>query len=255
MKRMWVDQVAPDLGRNLVIRPPLRALFRVIGLGESQLQELLGDIPEAFPGVELGFRTRAPENQVKLVAEPRTPRFTDACEEVRRRLGSRLVSEDENRGTATVVGDLLVERGQKLALAESCTGGLVGHLCVSEAGSSRWLDRGFITYSNEAKSESIGVPPATIEEHGAVSEPTVLAMAEGAARTAGVAWGLAVTGIAGPGGGTAEKPVGTVWIGVSGPSGTRARKLFLPSGDRNTTRRWSALLALEMLRRDLLRGG
>ena len=253
MRRMWAEQVAPDVARVFETRPPRRAIFRVLGPGESQLQELLGDVPDRYPGVELGFRTRAPENQVKLVAEPGTPGFDAACDDVRDRLGIRLFSEDEDRSLAAVVGELLLARGETLCTAESCTGGLVADLCVSEAGSSRWFERGFVTYSNAAKVDHLGVEGAILEAHGAVSEATVEAMATGASAAAGAPWSVAVTGVAGPGGGTPNKPVGTVWVAVAGPGGVRARKLFLPTGDRNTTRRWSALLALEMLRRALLR--
>ncbi len=253
MKRMWAEQVRPDLDRALDIRPPRRALFRVLGLGESQLQELLGDVPERHPGVELGFRTKAPENWVKLVGEPETAAFDAACDDVRGRLGSKLFSEDEDRGLAAVVGELLRAAGETLATAESCTGGLVADLCVAEAGSSVWFERGFVTYSNAAKESDLGVDPTVLGDHGAVSEATAEAMAVGAAAKAGAAWAVATTGVAGPGGGSADKPVGTVWVAVHGPSGTRARKLFLPTGDRNTTRRWSAVLALEMLRRALIR--
>lgn len=251
MKRMWHEQVLPDLQRAVAIEPPQRALFRVIGLGESQLQELLGDIPGSHEGVVLGFRAKAPETQVKLVAEPGNPKFTGAVELVRGRLGSKCFSDHEDRDLAFVIGETLTRRGETLATAESCTGGLVADLCVSQAGSSGWFERGFVTYSNAAKVAHIGVPESLLAEHGAVSEATARAMATGVCAAAGAAWGVAVTGIAGPGGGTPEKPVGTVWVAVAGPPGVHARRLFLPTGDRNTTRQWSAVLALEMLRRSL----
>lgn len=255
MKVMWAETVAPRLSATLSPEAPLRHVFRVMGQGESALQDLLGDLPERFPGVALGFRARMPENHVKLVAGPtHADQLHDAARIVRERLGKNCFSEEEGLHLTGVVGALLNARGERLALAESCTGGLIGHLCVSEAGSSAWLDRGFITYSNEAKLEHLGVSPQVLEDHGAVSEATVLAMAEGAAKAATAQWGLAVTGIAGPTGGSPEKPVGTVWLGVSGVSGQRARRLQL-GRDRNSNRQWAAWSALDMLRRQLLRAG
>ena len=255
MKAMWRDAVLPILRAELTLRPPRRHLFRVLGRGESQLQDLLGDVPDRFPGVELGFRTAMPENQVKLVAEQALDElvWTSAVAEVRGRLGKDLFSEDERVSLAARVGLMLVERGQQLALAESCTGGLIGHLCVSEPGSSRWLERGFVTYSNAAKVSEVGVLEATLEAHGAVSEPTAVEMAEGCRRVAGVDWGLSVTGIAGPTGGTPDRPVGMVCIAIAGPAGTRVKTLRMPARERTTVRRFSAHIALDMLRRQLLR--
>ena len=109
----------------------------------------------------------------------------------------------------------LTEKGWMLATAESCTGGMIAAACTDLAGSSQWFDRGFVTYSNEAKTEMLGVPAELIAKHGAVSEEVVRAMAEGAIRHSRAQVSIAVTGIAGPGGGSAEKPVGTVWVGWS----------------------------------------
>lgn len=255
MKAMWSETVASTLTSTLAPPAPLRHVFRVMGRAESALQDLLGELPQRFPGVELGFRTRMPENQVKLVAAPGdSTALQGAIHAVRELLGTSCFSEDNGLGLAGVVGQLLLGRGERLALAESCTGGLIAHLCISEAGSSAWLDRGFVTYSNESKLQHLGVPPDVLAEHGAVSEATVLAMAEGAARAAGSQWGLAVTGIAGPSGGSAEKPVGTVWLGVAGVAGRRARQLRL-GRDRNSNRQWAAWIGLDMLRKQLIRAG
>ncbi|MDO5289073.1 MAG: CinA family protein [Pseudomonadota bacterium] len=114
--------------------------------------------------------------------------------------------------TVNALADALRARGWMLATAESCTGGLIAAACTDVAGSSEWFERGFVTYSNTAKSELLGVPAELIARHGAVSEPVARAMAEGAATRARVACALAVTGVAGPGGGSADKPVGTVWL-------------------------------------------
>ena len=129
----------------------------------------------------------------------------------------------------------LRRRGERLATAESCTGGLIAAACTDLAGSSDWFERGVVSYSNRAKSELLGVPTALIDGHGAVSEPVARAMAQGLLQRAPVQWTLAVTGIAGPGGAVPGKPVGTVWIAWAGESGSRAER-FQFSGDRAAVR-------------------
>ncbi|MEE9257018.1 MAG: CinA family protein [bacterium] len=149
------------------------------------------------------------------------------------------------------VGGFLTKKKWRLTTAESCTGGLIGHRITNVAGSSNYYERGFITYSNEAKREILGVPEKVLIDHGAVSDPCARAMAEGARRAAGAEAGLAVTGIAGPGGGTPEKPVGTVFMAVSLPSGTRSGR-FLFEGGRIEVKERTSEAALEMLRDALL---
>ncbi len=120
---------------------------------------------------------------------------------------------------AAEVGSLLLSNGQRLATAESCTGGWAAQCLTSIAGSSEWFDRGFITYSNQAKQEMLGVESSTLEQHGAVSEAVAAAMATGALHNSRADWALSITGIAGPGGGSPDKPVGTVCFGWAGPDG------------------------------------
>lgn len=129
----------------------------------------------------------------------------------------------------------LLARGQRLATAESCTGGLIAAACTSLSGSSDWFERGFVTYSNAAKSEQLGVPAGLIALHGAVSEPVATAMASGAVAHSQAQWGVAVTGVAGPTGGSVDKPVGTVWFGWCGPQGAQAEKVHF-TGDRANVR-------------------
>ena len=138
-------------------------------------------------------------------------------------------------------------RGWRLATAESCTGGLVAAACTAVAGSSEWFDRGFVTYSNEAKQDLLGVPRALIEAHGAVSEPVARAMAEGALARSGADLAVSVTGIAGPGGATPGKPVGTVWLGwCCRGAASQAERLQLP-GDRAAVRAQTVGTALQRL--------
>jgi nicotinamide-nucleotide amidase len=150
------------------------------------------------------------------------------------------------------VGELLRARGWKLALAESCTGGLVTSRLVDVAGSSDYVERAYIVYSNQAKVDDLGVPAALLAAHGAVSEPVAAAMADGARRASGADIAVAITGIAGPGGGTPDKPVGTVVIAVSDRSGRATARTRLLPGDRTQVRWFASTLALDAVRRVLL---
>jgi len=137
--------------------------------------------------------------------------------------------------------------GERVATAESCTGGLIAAACTSLAGSSDWFERGFVTYSNDAKSEMLGVPAALIAAHGAVSAEVACAMAEGALSYSRASFAVSVTGIAGPAGGSAAKPVGTVWIGVAASGEKAVASLLQASGDRAAIRQASVARALELL--------
>ena len=147
---------------------------------------------------------------------------------------------------ATALGRAALERGVRIATAESCTGGLVAAAITAVAGSSDWFDRGFVTYSDAAKVDSLGVPSGTLARCGAVSEEVALAMAQGALRSGGAQWSVAVTGIAGPAGGTRDKPVGTVCFAWAGPKAAEACRTRL-EGDRAGVRRESVRIALRGL--------
>jgi nicotinamide-nucleotide amidase len=149
-------------------------------------------------------------------------------------------------GAVLALADALRARGLRIATAESCTGGLIAAACTSVAGSSDWFERGFVTYSNEAKAELLGVDPALIAAHGAVSEPVVRAMCGGALARSRAQLALAVTGIAGPGGAVPGKPVGTVWLAWGDGRGIEAGRVLLP-GDRTAVRAATVALALQRL--------
>lgn len=150
-----------------------------------------------------------------------------------------------------VTGRLLKERGQNLSLAESCTGGYVSHLITSIPGSSSFYIGGVVSYANAVKMEELGIPSDMLELNGAVSQPVVERMAVGVREALRTDWSIALSGVAGPDGGTAEKPVGTVWVAVAGPGGVRSFKGFFP-GTRDLVIKRSALAALNLLRRALL---
>jgi nicotinamide-nucleotide amidase len=151
----------------------------------------------------------------------------------------------------TILGDALRAQGQHLATAESCTGGLIAAACTAIAGSSDWFERGFVTYSNEAKIEMLGVLPALIATHGAVSAEVVRAMAEGALAKSRADLAVAVTGIAGPGGGSRDKPVGTVWFGLARKGGGVDVELLRLQGDRTAIRQQTVAIALQRLQAEV----
>ena len=145
---------------------------------------------------------------------------------------------------AVALGERMLAAGLTVATAESCTGGLVAGAISAVAGSSGWFERGFVTYSNEAKVEMLGVPPAAIDQFGAVSEPVARAMAEGALARSRAKVAVAVTGVAGPGGGSPDKPVGTVWFAWSREGAKTSAALHLLPGDREAVREASVAIAL-----------
>ncbi len=154
---------------------------------------------------------------------------------------------DELAALAAELAAALLARDERLATAESCTGGLIAKVLTDLPGSSVWFERGLVTYSNEAKAELLGVPAETLAKHGAVSGPTVLAMASGLLARAPVQWTLAVSGVAGPGGGTEDKPVGTVWLAWAGRGISPAASRHRFGGDRQAVRIQSAAEALRGL--------
>lgn len=145
------------------------------------------------------------------------------------------------------IGQALKARGTTVTTAESCTGGWVAKVITDIAGSSAWFERGFVTYSNEAKAQMIGVKPVTLEQHGAVSEPVVVEMAIGAIKAARADYAISISGIAGPDGGTATKPVGTVWFGFASAAGEGITRCECFSGDRENVRRQATAYALQTL--------
>jgi nicotinamide-nucleotide amidase len=153
-------------------------------------------------------------------------------------------------GLADLAGRLaaaLQRRGESLATAESCTGGWVAKICTDVAGSSAWFERGFVTYSNASKQELLGVAADTLERYGAVSEQTVQEMATGVLKNSHAEWALAISGLAGPGGGSREKPVGTVWFAWAGPRGWSMSRRYRFDGDRDAVRRQSVATTLSVL--------
>jgi len=223
-----------------------RRMFRIAGMGESLVEEAVGARLLELPGLELGYCARPGEMDLRLVGEATV--LDQAEKIVREKLGPAIFSADGGDLEEAVV-KLLTERKQTLAVAESCTGGYLAHRITNVPGASAVLLAGYVTYSNEAKAAMLGIKPLLISEHGAVSKQVALAMAEGARLAAKADFALATTGIAGPAGGTEEKPVGTVFIALASDGRpTSVKRGFFPD-DRPTFKELATQTALEMLRR------
>lgn len=246
---MFEESVIPIL-RQLVPRDPSVTMrnYRIGGMGESSVEERVGE-PLLALGIELGYCARPGEVDVRTIG---TLEQLSAAEEIIvKRLGSHIVSQDY-RSLDQVIIDLLIERKETLVTAESCTGGFIAHRLTNIAGASAVFLEGFVTYSNEAKARALGVDPELIREHGAVSAPVAEAMARGAMQTAASTYALATTGIAGPGGGTPEKPVGTVYIALASKDGGVSVEHHLIPTDRLTFKDLVLNTALNRLRHELL---
>lgn len=259
MKQMFGQQVLPEIDKmqSGVRQFSLVHTISTFGLPEATVGEQVAGITRQFPDITLGLRAKFPEIQVKLYM--RTPDEKEAEAVLKRadqwvceRLGNHVFSH-KGRTMADEVGRLLLDRGATLSLAESCTGGLIGNWLTNSAGSSNYFRLSAVTYHNQAKIDVLGVSEQTLKDHGAVHEKTAAQMAEGARRVGGSHYGLATTGIAGPDGGSEEKPVGTICIGLASPEKTVARTFHFSFGRRLMNKRIFAMAALDMLRRDLIR--
>ena len=259
MRGMLADTLVPLLRERLgddrrVVRS---RTLRTTGVGESFIADRVATVQAGLGDVGLAYLPNPDGTDLRVTARGVAPdeadrRLAAAAARLREVVGDAVYGED-SADLAAVVLDLCRERGLTIGVAESCTGGLLGARLTAIAGSSDVVLGGVIAYSNGLKSALLDVSPALLAEHGAVSEPVVRAMAAGARAAAGSAIGVAITGIAGPGGGTEEKPVGTVWIASDLDGVVEARRLRL-IGDRAEIRQRAAQAAMEMIRRRMLFG-
>jgi len=255
MKPMFSNHVCSRLeGRAGKIRV-LRRMLRVAGLGESAVDEKIAPVYTQYDNPQTTILFNQTEIEIHLTARGRTEQETNALLDkvvlqLEEKLGDSIFSFSGEK-MEEVVGLKLSLGGYTLAVAESCTGGLLAQRITEVPGSSKYFIEGVVTYANEAKTRALGVEPILLLEHGAVSAPVAEAMAEGVRKRAGTDFGLSITGVAGPGGGSEEKPVGTVFIALASETGTEHRRLKLP-GDRNLIRWRASQAAMEMLRRKLL---
>ena len=258
------EWVLPRVSARVGSTPAFR-LVKLLAVPESHADQAMRpvmDDPENRD-VRFGYRAHWPEIHVKWAVPPSAPASAVATSgpaaasaearadrilaRVRAIFGDAVFAEGKDELAPLVVAQL-TRRGERVALAESCTGGMVAEMLTSVSGSSQVFDLGVVAYADEVKAGIVGVPPNLLVAHGAVSEPVARALADGIRRLGRATWGIGITGIAGPTGGTDEKPVGTVWMALSGPGGTQAlHRVF--RGDRDRVRRTAAYEALDLLRR------
>ncbi|KYF81553.1 CinA family nicotinamide mononucleotide deamidase-related protein [Sorangium sp. So ce388] len=250
MKSMFAEQVLPRV-RPAAPNNTFQVRLRTYGLPESALGELLKGLEEAYPGITLGYRVHYPEVDVKVHARAGTHSMAHelalkATAEARERLGTAVYGEGDD-AFPEMVGRSVRARGWRLAVSESCTGGLISHLLTSYPASD-YLVGAAVTYANSAKTRLLGVAEDTLRGHGAVSAEVAAEMAQGVRRLCEVDVGISVTGIAGPTGGTATKPVGLCYWAVSHPGGLVVRDRVF-SGDREEVQLGAAYAVLDLLRR------
>lgn len=226
----------------------VRRLYRIANRGESVVEAAVGQRLLAVPGLEVGYCARPGEVDLRIVGHPDQIRQGEAI--ILDSLGDAIFTTSDQTLEEVVVHSL-IERRESLAVAESCTGGLLAHRITNVPGASEVFLAGYVTYANEAKTDLLKVDPSVIAQHGAVSAEVACAMAEGARSRCGAQHALATTGIAGPGGGSAEKPVGTVFVGMaSAKTAPVAHHFFFPT-DRETFKQMVAQAAFELLRKAL----
>src|SRR5436309_928242 len=226
-----------------------RRVYRIAGVGESLVEEAIGKKILAIPGIELGYCARPGEVEVRIIGKAEAIEQADAI--IRSTLGVSIFSTADETLEEVIV-KLLTKRNQTLATAESCTGGLLANRITNVPGASKIFVAGYVCYANRAKTDMLDVDPKLIETHGAVSEPVARALAEHARACAKSDYALATTGVAGPTGGSPEKPIGTVYVSLaSGDAETIVKKFFFPT-DRETFKQLAAQTALDLLRRRIL---
>jgi len=254
MQHLMTERVLPFLKsktQNVTIR---HLTIRTAGIGESQLFEKLSPIAELEKFGKIAFLPHFSAVDVRISvyendAAAAERRLRAAEEYILSRVGQSVYGFDDET-LESVIGRLLIEKKATLAVAESCTGGFVAHRLTNVSGSSQYFDRGIVTYSNAAKMQILGVPEEILQQYGAVSEECAKAMAEGVRRLSNTIYGIATTGIAGPTGGSEEKPVGLVWVGIATPERIMAQK-FLFAKDRLINKERFCQMALNMLFREL----
>jgi nicotinamide-nucleotide amidase len=248
---MLTDSILPLLQRRFPAHEPLHILrLHLFGIGESQAQDIIDQaIPDWPDEVTLGFRAGMPTVEVKLFANtPSLPAAQLQLEHLHRLFANDIVAHGDHSLPSALL-DQLASNGKTLVTAESCTGGLIASHLTEVAGASRVFTAGFITYSNAMKTAMLGVHELTLENFGAVSEETVTEMAQGALERSGADYAVAVSGIAGPDGGTRDKPAGTVWIAWASLSGITEARCFQLGSHRKRCQQLAAAIALDGIRR------
>jgi nicotinamide-nucleotide amidase len=257
MKNLMTNALLPKLQAHFQTPVIYHKMIKTVGLGESFLAERIEQWEDALPPhIKLAYLPHFGQVRLRLTATGTDldQLKAEAQAEVDKVLP--LIQDNvfgfDNDELETVVGDLLKVNSQTVATAESCTGGYLSHLITKVPGSSAYFEGGVVAYSYEAKTLELGVQAETLLSHGAVSQETIIEMAEAVRNKFKTTFGVATSGIAGPGGGTSDKPVGTVWIACAGPNGTKARKLQL-TNYRELNIQLTATYLLELLRKTIVK--
>lgn len=258
MKRMLAHDVLPRI-EKMPGATKEHCFIRTIstfGLTESATGEKVAGLADDFPDIKIGLRAKFPEIHVKLYLNGQDlpvmeTRLAKASEWILNRLGRHVLSM-EGASMQAVVGDLLRKKAATVAVAESCTGGRIANWLTDVPGSSDYFLFSGVTYSNQAKTKVLGVTPDLLKQYGAVHEETAKAMADGARLVSGATYAISTTGIAGPAGGSDDKPVGTVCIGLATPEKSEGRRFYFPFGKRSLNKSIFGMAALNLLRKELL---
>lgn len=259
MQNMFSNEVEPLLKQDFpAVNQAARKTIKVLGPGESQVEEILGELMHAVDGYSLALLAQDGEVHIKITAEGKElldsqEILADVLKQIEEKMGKSIFGYDDDSLEA-MVGDLISRQGKTLALAESCTAGLLAKMITDIPGSSRYFWGAVASYSNDAKMKLLGVRDATLREFGAVSSETAAEMVRGIIEKSGVELGLAITGIAGPDGGSEEKPAGLVYIALADAGSCWVKEMRFVGG-RDAVRILAAKTALDLLRRYLLYGG
>jgi nicotinamide-nucleotide amidase len=257
MKYLMENEVLPRLKAHFKTPFILHKVIRTVGIGESFLATKIESWEDALPShIKLAYLPSMGQVRLRLTGtgddkEKLQQEIEEQAEKVYPTLGKNLFSK-ENEDLEMVLAKMLLDENATLATAESCTGGYLAHLITARPGSSAYYLGSVISYSNQSKMDLLGVKKETLEKHGAVSEETIIEMAEGARKALKSTYALATSGIAGPDGGTPEKPVGTIWLSCAGPKGTVARKI-LTTKTRIVNIEYGSKAALNLLRKMILK--
>jgi nicotinamide-nucleotide amidase len=257
MKTLMSDHVIPMLKEKFGLEPIYHKTIMTFGMGESRIAEKIAAIEDSMPAhIKLAYLPQPGMVRIRLSAsgldrDTLLKDLNEQSERIRKRIPSLVFGYNE-MSLEKVIGNLLKEQGRTMVTAESCTGGYLAHLITSIPGSSAYFLGSIIAYANEVKIQQLGVKPSDLDQHGAVSKEVVEAMARGARETLGADYALSTSGVAGPDGGTEEKPVGTVWVALATPENVSSKLLHL-GDDRGRNIRVSALAAMNMLRLELIR--
>ena len=256
MTRMYINEVEPLLKKDfgMAMHKAIRKNIKVLGPGESKVEEMLGELMDTPEGCEMALLATDGEVHIRLTVEGHDEEesstiLSDLTAKIVEKMGRNVIAYDDET-LVTKVANLLLAQGKRLAVAESCTGGMLGKLITDLPGSSNYFWGGVNSYSNEAKQLLLGVSEETLSSYGAVSRETAREMAQGIRKLSGTDFALSITGNAGPGGGSSDKPVGIVYIGMAHANGCEVKELRFVGG-RDAIRMISAKSALDLLRRHI----